>query len=58
MAKNKSEKLQGAVDVLEKQKRKNIQLAKENPGLCGLIAIALILTFVAFPTAGVLVLFA
>ncbi len=54
----KQQKKQEAMRQAKKFKEDSIKAANENMGLCGIIAIALILTAIAFPAVGVIVLFA
>lgn len=57
-AEKRQRQLKKAAEIAEAAKKKAIKDATENLGLCGLVLIALIITAVAFPLAGVIVLFA
>lgn len=57
-SKNRQESLKGAVDILDKKKKEAIAAAMENPGLCGVFALALLIGILVVPGAGVLVLLA
>lgn len=55
---DRQKSLKGAVDILDKNKKAAIEAAMQNPGLCGIIAVALFIGLLAVPGAGVLVLLA
>jgi hypothetical protein len=57
-AETRAHALQKAAQVAEAAKKKAIKEANAQMGLCGIIAIAIVLTAIVFPLAGVLVLFA
>lgn len=55
---DRQESLKNAVDILDGNKKAAIAAALENPGLCGIIALAILVSVIVVPGAGVLVLFA
>lgn len=55
---DRQEKLKSAVEILDKNKKAAIEAAMKNPGLCGIIAVALFAGLLAVPGAGVLILLA
>lgn len=55
---DRQKSLQGAVNVLDKQKKDNITAAMQNPGFCAIIGIAIVIGIVGLPALGMIVLFA
>ena len=55
---DRQKSLQGAVKVLDKNKKEAIAAALENPGFCGIIVMILFVGLLVAPSAGVLVLLA